>query len=45
MEREAQNSGGTETMGDLWKGDRWSGGKWGKQDGHYRDIQEGKQVI
>ena len=25
QEREAQNSGGTETLGDLWKGEGWGG--------------------
>ena len=25
QEREGQNSGGTETLGDLWKGEGWGG--------------------
>ena len=30
-EREGQNSGGTETLGDLWKGEGW-----GEEHGEYK---------
>ena len=36
---------GTETIGYLWKREGREQGTWGKQDGYYRDFQEGKQVI
>ena len=48
QEREAKKQEGAETLGDLWKGegrDRTGWGRWGKQNGHYRDFQEGKRNL
>ena len=51
QEKKAQNSGGTETLGDLWKREGWGGvHRVNKMDTtrafkslHDRDFPEGKQ--